>query len=69
MVHQNWYRIRLLVLHNKLSLHLGKTKCFLFGPSRKLDKEGQFEVKCHNHVIKASDQIKYLGVTIDVFEM
>jgi hypothetical protein len=52
------------LIDNKLSLHLGKTECILFGPSRKLDKEGQFEIKCHNHIIKASDQVKYLGVTI-----
>jgi hypothetical protein len=55
------------LIDNKLSLHLGKTECILFGPSRKLGKEGQFEVRCHNHVIKASDQVKYLGVTIDKF--
>ena len=39
----------------------------LFGPSRKLKSESQFEVKCHNHVIKASDHVKYLGVTIDKY--
>ena len=39
----------------------------MFGPSRKLKSEGQFEVKCHNHVIKASDHVKYLGVTIDKY--
>ena len=55
------------LIDNKLSLHLGKTECILFGPSRKLKSEGQFEVKCHNHVIKASDHVKYLGVTIDKY--
>ena len=34
-------------------------------PSRKLKSDGHFEVKCNNHVIKASDHVKYLGVTID----
>ena len=30
-------------------------------------KNGDFEVKCHNHVIKSSNQVKYLGVRIDKF--
>ena len=55
------------LVDNKLSLHLGKTEGVLFGPSRKLKSEGQFEVKCHNDVIKASDHVKYLGVTIDKY--
>ena len=55
------------LVDNKLSLHLGKNECDLFGPSRKFKSGGQFEVKCHNHVIKASDHVKYLGVTIDKY--
>ena len=55
------------LVDNKLSLYFGKTECVLCGPSRKLKREGQFEVKCHNHVIKASDHVKYLGVTIDKY--
>ena len=53
------------LVDNKLSLHLGKTECILFGPKRKV-KEGQdFIVTCNNHIIKAFDHVKYLGVIID----
>ena len=55
------------LVDNRLSLHLGKTECILFGPSRKLSTVGDFEVKCHDHVIKSSNQVKYLGVRIDKF--
>ena len=53
------------LVDNRLSLHFGKTECILFGPSRKLSTVGDFEVKCHDHVIKSSNQVKYLGVRID----
>ena len=53
------------LVDNRLSLHLGKTECILFGPSRKLSRVSEFQVKCHNHVIKATEQVKYLGVRID----
>ena len=46
---------------------MGKTECILFGPSRKLSTVGDFEVKCHDHVIKSSNQVIYLGVRIDKF--
>ena len=53
------------LVDNKLSLHLGKTECILFGPKRKLKGVKDFIVTCNNHIIKASDQVKYLGVIID----
>ena len=31
---------------NKLSLHLGKTECILFGPKRKLKKVKNLKVTC-----------------------
>ena len=36
---------------NKLSLHLGKTECMLFGPRRKIRQIKNFYVKCYEHVI------------------
>ena len=53
------------LVDNKLSLHLGKTECILFGPRRKLKGVQDFSVICNDHVIKSSSHVKYLGVIID----
>ena len=53
------------LVDNKLSLHLGKTECMLFGPRKKLRKITKFQVVCNGHVIKATDKVKYLGLSID----
>lgn len=50
---------------NKLSLHLGKTECILFGSKRKLKRIQNLQVNCNNHIIKSTDSVKYLGVNID----
>ena len=53
------------LVNNKLSLHLGKTECILFGPKRKLKDFQDFNICCNNNVIKSTDHVKYLGVYID----
>ena len=53
------------LVDNKLSLLLGKTECMLFGPKRKLSKVEKFSIICNEHVIKATHQVKYLGLFID----
>ena len=53
------------LVDNKLSLHLGKTECVLFGPRRKLRNITHFHVQCKDHIIKAQDSVKYLGLFID----
>ena len=53
------------LVNNKLSLHLGKTECILFGPKRKLSGFKDLSIVCNNHVIKSADHVKYLGVIID----
>ena len=53
------------LIDNKLSLHLGKTECMLFGPKRKIKQISNFSVKCYDHIINATDVVKYLGVYID----
>ena len=53
------------LVDNKLSLHLGKTECILFGPKRKLKKHKEFKIKCNDHVIKSQSTVKYLGIDID----
>jgi hypothetical protein len=49
---------------NKLSLHLGKTECMLFGPNRKIRQIKTF-MRCYEHVITSTEVAKYLGVYID----
>ena len=58
-------RCSVWLVDNKLSLHLRKTECILFGPKRKLKGVQDFIVTCNNHIIKASDHVKYLGGIID----
>ena len=55
------------LVDNKLSLHLGKTECILFGSRRKLRKNYNFEIECNGHTIKAQSSVKYLGVNLDNF--
>ena len=55
------------LVDNKLSLHLGKTECMLFGPKHKLKRQPQFSVTCKDHTIQGSKEVKYLGLTIDSF--
>ena len=52
---------------NKLSLHLGKTECMLFGPKRKIRQIKNFYVKCYEHVITSTEVVKYLRVHIDKY--
>ena len=50
---------------NKLSLHLGKTECILFGSRRKLRKVQNFDIECNGHSIQAQTSVKHLGVNLD----
>ena len=58
---------RLWLTDKKLSLHLGKTECMLFGPKRKIRQIKNFYVKCYEHVITSTEVVKYLGVHIDKY--
>ena len=53
------------LVDNKLSLHLGKTECVLFGPKRKLKDHSDFCVQYKGHCIQSTNKVKYLGVIID----
>ena len=53
------------LIDNKLSLHLGKTECILFGTKQKLNRISDFEVKCNNVVVESSKSVKYLGVYLN----
>ena len=53
------------LVDNKLSLHLGKTECILFGSKRKLKRVKEFKVTCNGHTIEHTTSVKYLGLNID----
>ena len=47
------------LVDNKLSLHLGKTECVLFGPRKKMKTIINFNVKCKDQTIKSQDLTYY----------
>ena len=53
------------LIDNKLSLHVGKTECILFGSKRKLNSVKNFHVNYKDHSIKGTKTVKYLGVILD----
>ena len=53
------------LVDNKLSLHLGKTECVMFGSKRKLKHVDDFKIVCNGHTIKSTQSVKYLGLNID----
>lgn len=50
---------------NKLSLHLGKTECILFGSVHKINKTTELNILCNNVKLSSTTSIKYLGALID----
>ena len=52
------------IVCNKLSLHLGKTECAVFGSKRKLNILKEFKVICYGHTIERQISVKYLGVIL-----
>ena len=55
------------LVDNKLSLHLGKTECLIFGSKRKLKRVKEFSITCNEHSISSQNSVKYLGLNIDQF--
>ena len=53
------------LIDNKLSLHVGKTECIIFGSRRKLNRLNGFSVTYESNEIKGKKSVKYLGVVID----
>jgi exonuclease III len=53
------------LVDNRLSLHIGKTECILFGSKRRLGKAGDFKVTCGDTLVKRVSSVKYLGVILD----
>ena len=53
------------LVDNRLSLHLGKTECILFGSKRRLKGCENFHVTCDGNVIGRVFDVRYLGVQLD----
>ena len=53
------------LIDNRLSLHMGKTECLLFGTSRKLKRVGNFSLTCEgepiNRLARSFGQISWRG--------
>ena len=53
------------LIDNRLSLHVGKTECIIFGSGRRLKETGNFAVSCDGMSVDQVAKVKYLGVTLD----
>lgn len=53
------------LMNNKLSLHLGKTECIIFGSKQKLKQVKDFKIVCNGHIIESTQSADYLGLNID----
>ena len=53
------------LVENKLSLHLGKTECLLFGSRGKLKRADEFTIHCEGKAIQRVTHVKYLGAQLD----
>jgi hypothetical protein len=52
------------LIDNKLTLHVSKTECLIFGTKRKL-KNVDFHVFCNGSLVERVTSVKYLGVILD----
>ena len=53
------------LVDNRLSLHVGKTECLLFGSKKRLKGVGDFLVLCDGIPVERKFCVKYLGVQLD----
>ena len=53
------------LVDNRLSLHIGKTECLLFGSKIKLRRVSGFRVQCEGRDVQRVFLAKYLGVLLD----
>ena len=50
---------------NKLSIHLGKTECILFGTKSRLRNTSEMNIICGETKVAAKQSVRYLGVDLD----
>ena len=62
---QELTRCKHWLIDNKLSLHVGKTECLLFGSKRRLKKVGEFCIYCEGALVVRVYKVKYLGLQLD----
>ena len=53
------------LIDNRLSLHVGKTECVIFGTKSSLRRVGDFQVVCEGRAVQRVYHVKYLGVFLD----
>ena len=53
------------LIDSKLSLHVRKTECLIFGSKNRLRRVGDFQVVCEGRAVRRVFQVKYLGVFLD----
>ena len=53
------------LVDNKLSLHVGKTECLLFGTKKRLSGIRDFQVACDGTLVARVFKVKYLGVHLN----
>ena len=53
------------LVDNKLSLHVGKTECLLFGTRKRINGARDFKVTCDGTLVGQVFNVKYLGVQLD----
>ena len=58
-------RCKQWLVDNRLSLHVGKTECLLFGSKRRLKGIDNFPVHCDGTPVERKFSVKYLGVMLD----
>lgn len=51
--------------NNLLSMHMGKTETIVFSSKRKQHLTKGFSISCNGQTIKASTEVKYLGLKLD----
>ena len=62
---ENMNLVSLWLSQNRLSLHLGKTECILFGTSHNISKNVPLNIICNNIKLQVTNCVKYLGCFLD----
>ena len=55
------------LVHNQLSIHLGKTEAITFGTCKKLAHTDPLDISCYGNKFKIPKQVKYLGGYLDSY--
>ena len=53
------------LIDNRLSLHVGKTECIIFGTKKRLGNVSDFTVSCDGMTVQQVTSVKYLGIRLN----